>query len=151
MALFDGNFPRLEHLFVKLQERSNASSSLSLRLPDTFQAPRLRHLVLTYFGFPLVSPILATSVYLITLSLNLVVHCLPNDLLKRLSLLPRLETLNITSISSIPGESSSVPWGQAPHRQTPLNTHVTLSDLHLFVFKGNSAYISKTRHFWLVT
>ena len=71
----------------------------------------------------------------------MVVHCLPNDLLERLSLLPRLETLNIASISSIPGESSSVPWGQAPHWQTPLNTHVTLSDLHSFVFEGNSAYL----------
>jgi hypothetical protein len=138
-ALFGGNFPRLEHLFVKLRERSNTSSSL--RLPDTFQAPRLRHLVLTHFGFPLVSPILVTSVYLVTLSLNLVAHCLSNDLLDRLSLLPRLETLNIASISSILEDNNSVPWGQAPHRQTPLNTHVTLSNLHSFVFEGNSAYL----------
>jgi hypothetical protein len=64
---------------------------------------------LTHFGFPLVSPILVTSVYLVTLSLNLVVHCLPNDLLERLSLLPRLETLHIASISSIPEDSGSVP------------------------------------------
>ena len=70
VALFDGNFPRLEHLFVKLQERSNTSSSLSLRLPDTFRAPCLRHLVLTHFGFLLMSPILATSVYLVTLSVK---------------------------------------------------------------------------------
>jgi hypothetical protein len=135
--LFDGTFPKLEYLFVKLRERGHAS----LKLPDTFQAPRLRHLVLTHLGFPLVSPILVTSVHLVTLSLNLVIYCLPNDLLERLSPLPRLETLHIASTFSIPEGSSSMPWGQAPPRQTPLNTHVTLSNLHSFVFEGNSAYM----------
>ena len=137
--LFDGTFPRLEYLFVKLREKSNASTSLML--PDTFQAPRLRHLVLTHFGFPLASPILVISVHLVMLSLNMVVYCLPNDLLERLSFVPRLETLHIASTFSIPEGSSSVPWGQAPPRQTPLNTHVILANLHSFVFEGNSAYL----------
>ena len=137
-ALFGGNFPRLEYLFIKLQERSSASSSL--KLPDTFRAHRLRHLVLTHFGFPLASPILSASVHLVTLSLNMVAYCLPNDLLERLSFLPRLETLHIASISSIL-EDVGTAWGQAPHWQTPLDTHVTLSNLHSFVFEGNSAYL----------
>jgi len=131
-ALLDGTFPALEYLFVKLRERSHESSSLTL--PDTFRAPRLRHLALTHFGFPLASPILVTSVHIVTLSLNMVVYCHPNDLLERLALLPRLETLEIASISP----RISAEW-QALH--TPSNTHATLSNLRSFGFEGISAYL----------
>jgi len=107
-ALFDGTFPALEYLFVKLRERSHESPSF--KLPHKFRAPRLRHLVLTQFGFPLATPILVTSLHLVTLSLNLDKFCLPNDLLERLSFLPRLEVLNIASTSPI-SQGFSVAWG----------------------------------------
>ena len=132
--LFDGTFPRLEYLFIKLQEKGHASTSL--KLPSTFQALCLRHLVLTHFGFPLASPMLVTSVHLITLSLNMVLYCPPNDLLEQISFLPQLETLHIASTFSIPEGSSSVPWGQAPPQQMLLDPYVTLSNLHSFVFEG---------------
>ena len=131
-ALLDGTFPALEHLFVKLRERSDEFSSLTL--PDTFRAPRLRHLALTHFGFPLASPILVTSVHLVTLSLNMVVYCHPNDLFERLALLPRLETLEIASIS----RHVSAEWQAS---DTPSNTHVTLPNLRSFGFEGMSAYL----------
>ena len=137
-ALFDGIFPALECLIVKLRERSHESQTF--KLPHRFRAPRLRHLVLTHFGFPLATPILVTSVHLLTLSLNLPVYCLPNDLIERLSLLPRLDILNIASTSPI-SDDFGMPWGQGSQGNTPLNTHATLSSLHLFGFEGNSAYL----------
>ena len=137
-ALFDGTFPALECLFVKLRVRNHESPSF--KLPHGFRAPRLRHLVLTYFGFPLATPILVTSVHLVTLSLNLVKFCLLNDLLERLSFLPRLEVLNITSTFPI-SDGFSVAWGERQHWNTPLNTHITLSNLHLFGFEGDGLYL----------
>ena len=137
-TLFDGTFPALECLFVTLWERNYESPSF--KLPQRFRAPRLRHLVLTHFGFPLATPILDTSVHLVTLSLNLVKYCLPNDLLERLLFLPQLEILNIASTSPI-SDDFSVASGQGPHWSTPLNTHVTLSNLHSFGFEGNGLYL----------
>jgi len=137
-ALFDGTFPMLECLFVKLRKRCHESPSF--KLPHRFRAARLRHLVLTQIGFPLASPILVTSVHVVTLSLNLVKYCLPNDLLERLLSLPRLEALNIASTSPI-SEDFSVASGQGPLWNTPLNTHVTLSNLHSFGFQGDGLYL----------
>ena len=131
-ALLEGTFPALEYLFVKLRERDH--SSLTLTLPDTFRAPRLRHLVLTHVGFSLASPILLTTLHLVTLSLNMVVYYHPNDLLERLALLPRLETLDIASISPV----ISAGWELS---QTPSDTHVTLSNLCSFGFEGPSSYL----------
>ena len=137
-ALLDGTFPALECLIVKLRERRHPTPSF--KLPHRFRAPRLRHLVFTRFDFPLATPILDTSVHLVTLSLNLVVFCLPNDLLERLSSLPRLEILNIASTSPI-SDDFGMPWGQGSQWSTPLNTHATLSNLHLFRFEGHGLYL----------
>ena len=131
-ALLEGNFPALEYLFVKLRERNHSLSTLTL--PDTFRAPRLRHLVLTHVGFSLASPVLLTALHLVTLSLNMVVYYHPNDLLERLALLLRLETLEIASISPV----ISAGWEAS---QTPFDAHVTLSNLCSFGFEGPSSYL----------
>lgn len=132
-ALLDGTFPALEHLSIKLREQSHSSSSLTL--PDTFRAPRLRHLVLTHFGFPLASPILVATAHLVTLSLNMFVYCRPNDLLERLALLPRLETLELASIAPL------ISPGMQAALHTPFGTQVILSNLRSFAFEGISTYL----------
>jgi hypothetical protein len=137
-ALLEGTFPALESLFVKLRERSHSSSTLTL--PDTFRAPRLRHLVLTHVGFSLASPILLVTLHLVTLSLNMVVYYHPNELLDRLALLLRLETLEIASVSPV----VSAGW-EAALREPSERTHgvvvVVLENLRSFGFEGPSSYL----------
>jgi len=74
--------------------------------------------------------------HLVTLSLKFkfVGHCRPHDLLKRLALLPRLETL-VIAFNPLVLEIEE----QVSHTQ--FTTHVTLLNLRRFVFQGTSAYL----------
>jgi len=131
-AFIEKELPILEYLLIKLPETH--SSPLGLRLPNTFQTPHLRHLALTRLTFPTVSPLLTTTVGIVTLSLKFVIHCHPNNLLERLALLPRLETLKI----SLP---AYLPLLEMHELRTPPFTHVTLPNLRWFWFKGISDYL----------
>jgi hypothetical protein len=62
----DGEYPILEHLSVNPQEGFDES----LVLPETFQAPHLRRLILRNITFPITSPLIATAMGLVTLSLT---------------------------------------------------------------------------------
>ena len=135
-AFIDKEFPMLEYLFINLPE--SHSWPLGLKLPDTFRAPRLRHLILIRFPFSITSPLLPTTVHLGTLSLNFkfVGHCRPGDLLNLLAILPRLETLRITFHPLVRDNGIGE---QVSH--TRCITHVTLPNLRWFVFQGTSAYL----------
>ena len=135
VVALDNEFPLLEYLYVTPMARNNTS----LTLPDTFQAPHLRHLVLENFSFPMASPVLTTAVGLVTLSLNnipLSSYFHPNDLIHNVALMPRLETLGLYFSHPI----STLGIERLPLHM-PITTHITLPSLRWFAFMGSSAYL----------
>jgi len=52
----DEEFPMLEYLYM-----TPSVCNPWFTLPNTFQAPRLRHLILTDFAFPMTSPLIKTN------------------------------------------------------------------------------------------
>jgi hypothetical protein len=92
-----GEFPMLEYLYVSPLTKHNTS----LILPETLDAPHLRHLILKNFAFPMRSPLLTTSVGLNTLyldNIHLYPYFSPYNFLRWLSRLPQLETRNQLSL-----------------------------------------------------
>jgi hypothetical protein len=128
----DEGFPVLESIYIRSQSEENTS----LILPRTFQAPNLRHLLLWYAALPMQSPVLTPTAGLVFLWLGGIpqsAYSPPNDILRRLSLMPQLETLGIgfhTPLSK--RKVTSV---------NPTMTHVTLPHLRVFSFQGVSAYL----------
>jgi hypothetical protein len=132
----DNEFPMLEHLDISLRKDD---SNVTFTLPETFRAPRLRHLLLWNFAFSITSPILTTSTGLITLSLEGIsasAYFSPSDLLKQLSSMPQLETLGISFYYPIPNTDA-----RSQLLQMPTMTHVSLPNLRWFGFGGMSAYL----------
>ena len=124
--------PRLEYLYIEPLAAPDSNWSL----PSTLCAPRLRHLTLHHFAFPIESPSLAG---LVTLTLNLIhppVNFGPNELLQQLSLMPQLETLRIDFDSPFSDQGVE---GQS--LQIPLSTRVTLPNLRSFMFEGPLVYM----------
>ncbi len=137
LIVIDEEFPILEYLFIAPTDLK--SLNMGLILPNTFQASQLRHLILMGFAFPIGSPLLTTTVGLVTLSLlslpsSSYFH--PNELIQRLSHLPHLEKLMIDF--DFPVSDSDVE-GQLLH--TPIVTRVTLPTLRWLSFFGTSAYL----------
>lgn len=135
IATIDNEFPMLEYLYIAPSTRRNAN----LILPETFNAPRLCHLVLKRFEFPMGSPILATAIGIVTLTLEFLhpsAHFRSLDFLQCLSNMSRLEKLTITFHSPIPDDDIE---GQL--FRTPITTHVILHKLRWLGFKGTSACV----------
>ena len=134
IAAMDGKLPILEFLYIG----SPTKHGTTLILPQTLQAPRLLHIGLENFAFPIQSPLLMTAIGLTTLSLHNLLpsaYFSPSDLLQRLSLMPRLETLEISFHSPIAGRDiEKIAY-------IPLRTHVILPNLRWFGFQGASAYL----------
>jgi len=133
----DNAFPILEYLYIQPPVKHHTG----LTLPETLQAPLLRHLILDNIAFPLGSPLLTTAPAIVTLMLESITpsdsaYFSPSELLQRLSLMPQLETLGIGFRSPIPNRDIE---RQLMH--APIMTHVTLPRLRLFLFKGTSAYL----------
>lgn len=131
----DDEFPILEYLYIAPPTRHDTL----LMLPATFEAPQLRLLILNHFSSPIRSPLLTTAIGLVTLSLRWThpsTYLHPDHLLQAISLLSRLETLEIGFSSSIPNREIE---RQLSH--IPIITHVTLSHLQWFSFWGISAYL----------
>src|SRR5216683_1830856 len=129
-------FPTLEFLYLEPPVDDNGNTGFTL--PETFRAPHLRHLVLTYFAFPMVFASLAPAKGLITLSLDQIpasAYFSPNSLLQWVSLMPHLQTLEI-SFHSLPN-----PDVERQYLDMPMMTHVTLPNLRWFTFSGASAYL----------
>jgi len=134
VVAMDGEFPLLEHLYIMPTARNNTG----ITLPGTFQAPRLRHLILGNFALPIGSPVLTRAVGLVTLSLNYIPlssYFHPNDLIRGISFMPQLETLGL-QFSCPP----TLGIERSPLHM-PITTHVTLPNLRWFGFMGASAYL----------
>ncbi|KAF8488047.1 hypothetical protein F5888DRAFT_1879349 [Russula emetica] len=131
----DGEFPILEYLIVD----SLPKYGTVLELPETLQAPLLRHLSLRGFACPIQSRLLPTAVSLVTLCLVLKhpsAYFQPNVLLQWISFMPQLKSLVIHFTFPV---SNRVVGRQLTH--APITTHITLPNLRFFWFKGVSAYL----------
>ena len=131
IAAIDGEFPILEFLYIG----SPTKHGTTLILPRTLRAPQLLHIGLENFAFPIQSSLLVTAVGLTTLSLHNILpsaYFPPSDLLRRLSQMPRLETLEVSFHSPIASHHVE-KWSYIPL--------VILPNLRWFGFQGASAYL----------
>ena len=127
----------LEYLYIA--PPSKHDRDFKLIFPPTFEAPRLRLLILNHFASPIESPLLKTSIGISTLALRWIrpsTYPPPNDLLQPLSLLRNLETLKIGFCSPVPNHEIE---GQLLHTPTP--ARVTFPNLQWFSFWGISDYL----------
>ena len=142
----DDEYPILEYLIIDLRI-DDISLDTFLVLPEALQAPHLRHLTLVGFALPIGSRLLTTA-RLMTLCLVMThpsTYFHPHTLLQWLSLMPELETLLISHVSSV---SNHDVEGQLTH--TPIITPVTLPNLRRFTFQGASTFLEAIVH-WIIT
>ena len=124
-------FPGLEELSL-----SSTTTETSLVLPDTLQAPDLRHLAFDGIGLPIT--LLSSTFALSTLSLRQIrasCYFSPRHLVTLLQGLPRLEELTISFAISIPRPSSEGELLPAPIPP------VTLPNLRQLKFEGVDVYL----------
>ena len=126
-------FPRLEDL--SLLSTTTETEEMSPVLPETLQAPDLRHLSLHGIGLPTGLPLLSSAIALSTLSLTHIrpsCYFPPGHLVTQLKGLPHLEELSI-GFAVLPiseGELSPVPISP-----------VALPALRRLTFRGEAAYL----------
>jgi hypothetical protein len=109
-----------------------------LMLPETLQAPHIRHLMLGSFACPIRSRLHPTATGLVTLCLWIEhpsAFFQPNILLQWILYMPQLESLEIAFTFPVPNRAV-----QRQLTQTPITTHITLPNLRRFGFRGVSAY-----------
>jgi hypothetical protein len=124
-------FPILERMYIDFR------SMATVVLPETFQAPNLRHLKLWTASLPIGSPLLTTAAGLVTLSLMDIpasAYFPPSYLRTRLSLMVQLEKLSIGFVSPIPDRDVEREPSQALDM-------ITLPNLRWFAFDGASTYL----------
>ena len=130
---FDEEYPVLEYLIIKATLWT--FNSTTVILPETFQAPRLHHLLLSGFALPMGSRLFATAMGLVTLALDVgrpsFAYFQPNTLLQWLSFMPQLEKLLIVFLAPVPDQDVE---GQVMH--TPIISHVILPNLRWIEFHG---------------
>jgi hypothetical protein len=135
MTALDNEFPMLEYVYIEPPTKHKSG----LILPNSFQAPRLRHLILLTFAFPIRCPLLMTVVGLVTLSIQYIhpsTNCCPEDFFQQLTLLPQLETLGI-SFSAV---FTQLDVDMQLSRR-PLITDLNLPNLRWLGFRGISTYL----------
>jgi hypothetical protein len=131
----DGELPILEYLIVDPRTKD----SMALVLPETLQAPHLRHLVLHDFARPIRSRLHPTATGLVTLYLGIYrpsAYFQPNVLLQSISFVPQLETLAVIFTFPVPNRDV-----ERRLTHTLITTHITFPNLRLFSFRGVSAYL----------
>jgi hypothetical protein len=131
----DGEFPILEYLILYPSAKDNTA----LVLPETLQAPHLRHLMLSAFACPVRPRLHPTATSIVTLYLivdHQSAYFQPNVLLQWISFMPQLENLDIAFTFPVPTRDV-----ERRHSHTPITTHITLPNLRLFWFRGVSAYL----------
>jgi hypothetical protein len=116
-------FPTLKYLYIA----SSTRHYIGLMLPEMFWALHLCHLISGESIFPLVPPILTTSVGLVTLSLTFIpfigyFHS-ARDLIMQLSIMPQLEVLRIRFLFLV-AQDIEARWSIIPRA-----TCVTLPNL----------------------
>ena len=130
----DKLFPRLEDLSLL----STTTEEMMLILPDTFQAPNLRHLALHGISLSKELPLLSSAIALSTLSLTHVgasFYFPPGHLISHLQSLPYLEELSIGF--AIPKPLPSSERELLPPPILP----VTLPTLRQLTFRGVDVYL----------
>ena len=137
----DEEFPALENLIIV---PSAEDKSTALRLPETFQAPHLRHLALRGFFLPRNSQLLSSAVDVVTLCLIMdhpSAYFHPSTLLQWISFMPQLETLLVAFTFPVPNLVV-----KSQFMLTPVMTQVTFPNLRSFAFRGVSAYLEAVVH-----
>jgi hypothetical protein len=135
VTAIDEEFPILEYLIVYPFPKNDTP----LMLPETLQAPHLRHLMLGSFACPIRSRLHPTAPGLVTLCLYMdhqPAYFRPNILLQWISFMPQLEILFIVFSFPVPNRDVERQLIQAP-----ITTHITLPNLRYFGFRGVSAYL----------
>ena len=130
----DGPFPMLECLHFAPPTKYDG-----LVLPSTFEAPRLRMIVLYHFASPIGSPLLTTAVSLVCLTLRWIhssIDVYPNHLFQALSRLPQLQNFTIIFSSPIPNREI-----ERQLLRMPIITHITFPNLLFISIRGVSAYL----------
>ena len=130
----DKLFPRLEDLSLL----STTTEEMMLILPDTFQAPNLRHLALHGISLSKELPLLSSAIALSTLSLTHVgasFYFPPGHLISHLQSLPYLEELSIGFAIPIP-----LPSSERELLPPPI-LPVTLPTLRQLTFRGVDVYL----------
>ena len=128
-------FPRL----VDLRLLSTTIDEMNLKLPETLQAPDLRHLSLHGIGLPTGLPLLSSVNTLSTLSLTHIgatCYFPPVHLVTRLRGLPHLEELSIGFVMPI-----LLPSSEGEMLPTPI-VPVTLPTLRRLTFRGEDIYLN---------
>ena len=131
----DEEFPNLEHLILYPPLKDNTA----LMLPETLQAPHLRHLTLHGFACSIRSRLHSTAVRLVTLCLKIIPssdYFQPSILLQSISSMLQLESLDVTFQFAVRNRDVE---RQVTH--PPITTHITLPNLRLFWFRGACAYL----------
>ena len=136
VATIDREFPILEYLCIGPPIFNN----VGFVVPETLQAPHLRHLVLFNFCFALGYPLFTTAASkLITLSLNFIppaAYIRPGDFLLCISHMLQLQTLGLSFHSPLPSHDI-----ERQILDMSITTRVTLPNLRWFGFRGAIAYL----------
>ena len=138
-----GEYPILGHLIIIPFVKNKG-----FLLPETFQAPHLRHLNLCCFALPIRSPLLMSATGLVTLFFEISnpTTCFqPSALLQWISYMPRLETLVIYFSFIVPSRDMDRLLSRIP-----IIIPVTLPNLRWFWFQGDSAYLEVVAR-WIIT
>ena len=136
IVYIDDEYPILEYLTMA---PLFSDKSEKLILPETLQAPNLRHLGL--FGLTISSrpQLLTTAVDLVTLCLamaNPSTYFHPIDLLRWITTMPQLKTLVVLFYFPVPNRDV-----ERQLLRMPVPGHLTLPNLRHFWFRGASAYM----------
>jgi hypothetical protein len=128
-------FPILERMSLD----TDSEEDPRLVLPKTFQAPLLDYFSLRTAFLPIGSPLLTTTVNLVTLVLDNIptsAYVTPSHLLTWLSHMPQLVKLVIRFHSPLHGRDV-----EPQQLGSPVMTHFTLPSLRVFFFRGVSTYL----------
>ena len=139
LMAIDEEYPVLEYLIMMPTKNS---STVALMLPETLQAPHLRHVLLIDFVLPMGSQLLTTATGLVMLTLIMghpSTYFGPNILLRWLSFMPQLEALQIC-LAPFPVPNHDVD-SERQLMHTTSTIHITLPNLRWFEFMNSSAYI----------
>ena len=133
----DEEFPVLEYLIV--WHYLLKDNTAQVMLPETLQAPHLRHLMLGGLACPIRSRFHPTATGLVVLCLvirHASAYFQPNILLQWISFMPQLESLEVSFTFPVPNRDV-----ERQLTRTPITTHITLPYLRLFCFQGVTAYL----------
>jgi hypothetical protein len=128
----DKEYPVLEYL--RMETTVWDLTGTIAMLPETFQAPRLRHLLVSGFTLPMGSRLFMTAGGLVRLTLDVghpFSYFQPNILVQGLTFMSQLEKLLIVFFAPVYGQGVE---GQVMHM--PISSHVRLPNLRWTEFQG---------------